>query len=145
MRLWDYRILKYLPKSQLVAQWRELCSIFKKHDSHILINYVYEYPDSELMGYAELVLYEMKQRGFRVDLSPTSNYRIWLWEHMKIKPDQDYGVCLPEEVFKNHHTNRYLKQCFYNLQEKFDRGQKDFSQEQYKKLKDFIKKELKKE
>ena len=33
----------------------------------------------------------------------------------------------------------------YNLQEKYDRGQKDFSEEQYKKLEEFVKETLKNE
>lgn len=142
MRLWHYKLLPYLPNSQLVAQWRELCSIFRKRDNHILINYVYEYPDSELMGYAELTLWEMKQRGFKVDLSSTSTYRLWLCSHIGIGLDAAYGITLPDKVFERYHTNRYLKQCFYNLQEKYDRGQKDFSEDQYNRLENFVKQEL---
>ena len=35
MRLWHIDLIPYLPKSQLLAQWRELNSIFKKQDKHI--------------------------------------------------------------------------------------------------------------
>ena len=45
MRLWHYKLLPYLPKSQLIAQWRELNSIYKKQDRHILINYIYDYDE----------------------------------------------------------------------------------------------------
>ena len=41
--------------------------------------------------------------------------------------------------FPYHHTDRYLLQCFCNLQEKYDRGQKDFTEEQYLKLENFMK------
>lgn len=41
--------------------------------------------------------------------------------------------------FKEH-DRRYLLQCFYNLQEKYDRGQKDFTSENYKKIGGFYKK-----
>lgn len=138
MRLWHYELLPYLPNSQLIAQWRELNSIFKKQDEHILINYIYEYADSELMGYTELVLNEVRRRGFKVNLSADSNYRIWLFERMGIKPSQGYAVVLRQKYFVKHHTDRYLLQCFYNLQEKYDRGQKDFSLEIYNKLENFI-------
>ena len=37
------------------------------------------------------------------------------------------------ELFKNWHTQRYLKQCVYNLQEKFDCG--GISGEEWKKIK----------
>lgn len=39
MRLWHCEIIPYLPKTQLIAQWRELNSIFAREDKHILINY----------------------------------------------------------------------------------------------------------
>lgn len=56
MRLWHYEIIPYLPKSQLIAQWRELNSIFTKQDKHILINYIYNYPKDHLYTYSNLVL-----------------------------------------------------------------------------------------
>ena len=45
MRLWHYKLIKegLLPDSQLLAQWRELNSIYVKEDKHILINYIYRY------------------------------------------------------------------------------------------------------
>ena len=49
-----------------------------------------------------------------------------------------YGEDTP---FPKHHNNKYLQQCFYNLQEKYDRGQKDFSEFLYVDLLTFISKE----
>lgn len=130
MRLWHYKLIPYLPKSQLLAQWRELNSIFKKRDKHILINYVYEYQNIDLYVYSCIIIEEMQKR----------NYKIKTFENMKnffdIKINLDYFKGY--KPFKNHHTDRYLLQCFYNLQEKYDRGQKDFSKEQYDKLFDFV-------
>ena len=48
-------------------------------------------------------------------------------------------------VFKNHHTNKYLIQCFFNLQEKYERGQKDFNREKYLELRKFVADKLKSE
>ena len=129
MRLWHYEIIPFLPNSQLIAQWRELNSVFKKQDKHILINYVYEYPEKDLYQYSLLVMKELRNRGSkRLNTDKFYNY----FKH-------DYSLPHPEEpLFYNHHTDRYLLQCFYNLQEKFDRGQKDFSKEQYEKLKEFV-------
>ena len=132
MRLWHYELIPYLPKSQLLAQWRELNSIFKKQDKHILINYIYDYPKSDLLLYTHLVTKEMESRGFKINPTNYENY----FDKFDV-----YGVifnkneCIP---FKNHHTYRYLMQCFYNLQEKYDRGQKDFSKELYCELEDFM-------
>ena len=46
-----------------------------------------------------------------------------------------------DNPFYKHHGYRYLKQCFYNLQEKYDRGQKDFGYEVYNKMRTFMLKE----
>ena len=65
MRLWHYKLIPFLPRSQLLAQWRELNSIFAKQDRHILINYVYEYQKKNLYYYTNLVLDEMRKRGYK--------------------------------------------------------------------------------
>lgn len=62
MRLWHYKLIPLLPRTQLLAQWRELNSIYKKQNKHILINYIYEYPKSDLYSYSMLLLLEMKRR-----------------------------------------------------------------------------------
>ena len=137
MRLWHYKLIPFLPNSQLIAQWRELNSIFKKQDNHILINYVYEYPKNHLLSYADEVWAELKYRGYKI--CKMENYDNF---YNTVRKESEW---LPEVVrnpFPNHHTNRYLLQCFYNLQEKYDRGQKDFSKEQYNKLEGFLLSEL---
>jgi len=123
MRLWHYQLIPYLPKSQLLAQWRELNSIFKKQDKHILINYIYEYPKDDLYSYTNMVVKEMTKRGYKIHIDNWCNYFLDGITYKNIK-----------QPFKNHHNFRYLQQCFYNLQEKYDRGQKDFSKELYDKL-----------
>ena len=50
-----------------------------------------------------------------------------------------------QRIFRMHHNRRYLKECFYNLQEKYYCGQKDFNIFQYDVLRDFCEKELKQE
>lgn len=133
MRLWHYKLIPYLPKSQLLAQWRELNSIFKKQDKHILINYVYEYEKIDLHEYSLMVMKEINHRGYNLKLD---NFLAYFSNTVFCK---GRGLYTP---FQRHHTQQYLIQCFYNLQEKFDRGQKDFSREEYENLEDFIKGEL---
>ena len=128
MRLWHYELIPYLPKSQLLAQWRELNSIFKKQDKHILINYIYEYPKHDLLVYSDLVIAEMLKRGYKIN---TNNYYSYFGK-FDIIYEADY------KPFTNHHNFRYLQQCFYNLEEKYDRGQADFSEAQYKALSSFV-------
>lgn len=118
MRIWHYKLIPFLPKSQLIAQWRELNSIFKKQDKHILINYVYEYPKDDLFIYSAMIVEEMHKRGYVIKFS--ENFNNYFGLDMYKRPC-DYTP------FKRHHNERYLIQCFYNLQEKFDRKQKDFT------------------
>ena len=136
MRLWHYKLLKFLPKSQLLAQWRELNSIFKKQDKHILINYVYEYSNSELYMYSILVIKEMENRGYKIK-SFDNMKKFFEIENIKdtwfyLRYDNTW------QLFKNHHNDRYLLQCFFNLQEKYDRGQKDFTDECYNGLRELV-------
>lgn len=134
MRLWHYEIIQFLPKSQLLAQWRELNSIFVRKPKHILINYVYTYPKRDLFIYSGLVIGEMYFRGYNI--RSLDNYNKYFKD---IEKPVDFYI-----PFEDHHTDRYLLQCFYNLQEKYDCGQKDFTEKQYKELEQFVKKEINK-
>lgn len=124
MRLWHIDILPFLPKSQLLAQWRELNSIFKKQDKHILINYVYDYYEGILKYYTETVIMEMRKR----------NIKIKTFKHYN-----NFFIDTPimSNNFKEH-NNEYLLICFFNLLEKYRRGQKDFDKQQFEKLYDFV-------
>ena len=137
MRLWHYKLIPYLPNSQLIAQWRELNSIFKKQDKHILINYVYEYPKENLAIYTFLVVEEMKKR--EINIKSFENVNSYFGFVLFYKGRGGIHNINP---FPNHHNNRYLLQCFYNLQEKYDRGQKDFDKEKYERLEEFIRNEI---
>ena len=129
MRLWDYRIVPYLPRLQLVAEWRELNSVFKKQDNHILINYIYNYPKEYLLTYTNKVIKEMKKRNIKI--KSYANYNNY-FEGIVEKKDM---------VFKEHNIE-YLTICYWNLREKYLRGQKGFSDEEWRKLDDFYQKNL---
>ena len=132
MRLWHWKLLPYLPKSQLIAQWRELNSIYVKQDKHILINYIYEYDRVHLLAYSLLVIDELQRRDIQIrSLDNFSKY----FEHTKLL---FAGVLATFQPFPEHHTRRYELQCFANLQEKYDRGQRDFSDEVYEELRKFV-------
>lgn len=133
MRLWHWKLISYLPDNQLLSQWRELNSIYKKQDKHILINYIYEYPKDDLYVYSNIVLEEMEKRHYKVSKSALNNY----YNYFNISPTTHYKVNVIQP-FKNHHNNRYLNQCFYNLQEKYDRGQNNFNKDTYDNLEKFI-------
>ena len=131
MRLWHIDLIPYLPKSQLIAQWRELNSIFKKEDKHILINYIYDYKNKSVLHcYSEKVICEMKSRG--INIKSYDNFNNYF-------KDQKLSFFAPDF---NEHDNEYLTICYYNLKEKYLRGQKDFSDEVWKRLDKFYRKEI---
>lgn len=134
MRLWHIDLIPYLPKGQLLSQWRELNSIFKKQDNHILIKYIYNYPKDFLYIYTVKVLDEMYERKYNV--KSFENYD-------KYFEDIDaYNGVWTGLRFKEH-NNEYLTICYYNLKEKYLRGQKDFPKEVWDKLDNFYKGKIK--
>lgn len=137
MRLWHYRLIPYLPKSQLLGQWRELNSIFKKQDKHILINYIYEYGKDDLYYYSLRVIQEMKERSYKIKSFDNFLKYFEIPKRLEVFFKDGFFAEIDTPFFK-HHNDRYLWQCFYNLQEKYDRGQKDFSKAEYERLENFI-------
>lgn len=113
MRLWHKELIPYLPKQQLLGQWRELNSIYKQQNKHILINFVYEYDKVILYVYSILVIDEMKKRHCKINLD---NF----FEYFK---DIDKPITFDfDEIYSYKMNDRYLIQCLYNLQEKYNCG-----------------------
>lgn len=110
MRLWHYKLIHLLPRNQLLGQWRELNSIYKKQDRHILINYIYDYPKEDLYIYSILVINELKKRNYNFKLINFNMYFSDISDNINYIP------------FINKMNDRYLIQCLYNLQEKYDCG-----------------------
>ena len=119
MRLWHKSLISVLPREQLVAQWRECSAIagaIQKNGTpnHILVNYVTDNLNS-FVAYSYLIRQEMSMRGYRtmenVWTKIVSIVDTNIWKDLKI-----------EDIFEKEHNNRYLLQCLYNLQEKYDRG-----------------------
>lgn len=121
MRFWHYEIIHYLPKSQLIAQWRELNSIFTKQDKHILINYIYNYPKDCLYTYSNLVLHEMKKHGYQI--KKWDNYNEYFGSLKLSKPNMS--------LIYSEHNSEYFEICYWNLKEKYLRGQSDFTADIY--------------
>lgn len=123
LRLWHQSLLSILPKSQLLAQWRELNSIFAKENRHILINYIYDYSKDDLFAYTQLVLHEMRARNINIrTLDKMERYF------------SDGSFEKVTHPFVHHHNKEYFEICYFNLKEKFMRGQKDFDAERYEAL-----------
>ena len=133
MRLWHKDMIPYLPQQQLLGQWRELCCIAlalaNDHTpNHILVNPIIEYPPEHFEAFCSLVIKEMKKRKFNITEESMhtlqDNIRAW-----RIYLDQelpfnyvDWDMKFDEPIYPEWHNNRYLNQCFYNLEEKYDRG-----------------------
>lgn len=138
MRLWDFRLLPYLPDSQLLAQKRECDLIIKdatmgRKTNHILINYIYEYGGVDSISfkvYYALLYKEFKNRGFRFN----DKYQMVNWFYVENPP---------LDPFPRHHTTEYLTMNYWNLREKFIRKQRDFSAEVWQKLNTFYQQWLK--
>lgn len=118
MRLWHKDLLEVLPREQLVAAWREASAIagaIQKNNTpnHVLVNYVLDYDYNHFISYCYFLRKEMRRRGYR------TMERVWD-KIVKLKPN--YSIVPLPEIFKEIHNQRYLIQCYYNLQEKYDRG-----------------------
>ena len=117
MRLWHKDLIPVLPRQQLLGQWRECCLIARSiaqdgTPGHLLVNSVMDYPIEHFYAYALTVCREMNDRGYRCDFG---RFTAWI----DLPRGQDLGGL---EIFPEWHNDRYLQQCFYNLQEKFDCG-----------------------
>lgn len=129
MRLWHIDLVSVLPRMQLLAQWRELNSIFKKQDNHILINYIYNYDKKYLYNYSMAVITEMRNR----------NYKIKNWLNFNTYFQMIDNDCIECDLRFKEHDREYLSICYYNLKEKYLRsGITEYEwkkvEEKYKKL-----------
>lgn len=118
MRLWHKNLIKVLPREQLIAQWREVSAIAgaiikNGTPNHLLVNKVLNYDFDHFITYSKLVRDEMTARGYRT----TST----VWDKI-VNLEPSWKEIPINELFLDWHTGRYLKQCYYNLEEKFDCG-----------------------
>ena len=92
------------------GEWREINSIFKKQDNHILINFIYGCPKEHLMYYANLIITEFDKRGYKI--KSFDNYNTYF------NGIQAPIYIAPCNLFNGKMSDRYLKQCLFNLEEK---------------------------
>ena len=124
MRLWHKDLIPVLPQKQLVAQWRECCCMVSNiakngTPNHILVNYILEYSLDEFREYTQLVLNEMRNRGYKISKRSIENFR----ENAKIaKSYFNNSRKHKHSLYYNIHNDRYFWQCYMNIQEKYDRG-----------------------
>lgn len=134
MRLWHKDLIQVLPRQQLLGQWRECCAIARNiavngTPNHILVNKILEYPMEDFHRYARLVADEMEKRGYRCDYKRFAKYK-------KALGFKATDMMQDTPIFDGWHNDRYLRQCYYNLQEKYDCG--GISDEEYCPIADFF-------
>ena len=131
MRLWHKDLISVLPREQLVAQWRELSAIAgniltKNTPNHILVNKVMDYSFNHFISYAYYIRQEMTKRKYRTMNS--------VWEKICSICENNYNLLPIEEIYPEWHSNRYLEQCYFNLEEKYDCG--GIIKEDYEKIRE---------
>lgn len=70
MRLWHYELIPYLPRKQLVSQWRELIAIKgliekKGSPKSGIVDKVLDYGIYHYKWYTKLVIDEFEKRGYK--------------------------------------------------------------------------------
>lgn len=119
MRLWHKKLVPVLPRQQLLGQWRDCCCIAKNistkgNPNHIMVNKIINYPIGHFITYSVYhVAHEMTVRGYTVDLNK-------FWKYFPI--GDNFEVPSDFLLFAGWHNERYFKQCYHILEEKYDCG-----------------------
>ena len=112
MRLWHYKLIPVLPNKMLVSQWRECIAIKRQWEKgtlkHRLVSYVQWHDYCYFNAYVLRVINELNSRYIK-------------YQHKYYEEINEF--CNGEAITDVYpeHNDRYLKQCYYNLQEKYDR------------------------
>lgn len=102
-----------------------------KQTNHILINYIWKvsFVEKNFGLYYAYLKQEFDRRGYKfTDNSIMKNANCELYKEY---------ISRDTMPFKEHNIY-YLLQCYFNLEEKFHRGQKDFSKKEFDKLFNFV-------
>ena len=115
MRLWHYKLIPVLPDKMLVSQWRECIAIKRQWEKgtlkHRLVSYVKDYDKDYFMHYVNMVINELGARNIK--------YQSKYYTEIRDFCNPNYYI---GGAYYREHNSRYLRQCYYNLQEKYDRG-----------------------
>ena len=142
MRLWHYKTIGFLPATQLLGQWRECCGIASRWAAegsprHALVNKVLQYPIEDFIIFCKLVYDEMVRRGYSpqeyvVARLKDSFVTIYLYDGDDVPSlrryiDEVWNCRAPDDIneiviFDGWHNEKYLGQCYKNMEEKYDCG-----------------------
>ena len=123
MRLWHKDLIESLPRQQLLGQWRECAAIAGMIKSgnlkHSLVSKVLDYPIMHFVCYCHAIRDETNKRGYRISKDVLEKIESLIPDSVEPSSLKVYKL---SEIFENWHNDRYLRQCFYNLEEKYDCG-----------------------
>jgi len=117
MRLWHVELIPYLDNKRLTGQWRELLAIKGAIDkngspNHGLVNKIMWYEIDVFKKYVDIIYQESLKRDF--NFSKKKYKELMSWEC-------DLFGSFKWQGFRNYwHNDRYLRQCFFNIEEKAD-------------------------
>lgn len=136
MRIWSKRLIPVLPTNQLKAMRYELGDMIQQYPNikNSLVKYANEYSCSYLGHYFILVCKEMDKRGINKNIS----YDVKILDMVSSK--DKYSDDIFKDLQFKEDNNRYLKQCYYNLQEKYDRG--IITDEEWQKIDEYYTREV---
>ena len=132
MRLWHYKLIPVLPKKMLVSQWRECIAIKRQWEKNgitnslRLVTYIKDYDKRYFMWYVNQVTNELITRDIKYNIKHYLELKDFCNTH-----DNHWLL----NYNYNEHNDRYLTQCYYNLQEKYDRG--IISKEEWQKIHEY--------
>lgn len=130
MRLWHQKLIPYLDDKRLLAQHRECCALRgagwgKKHST---VDYIFKHPFSHLFWYHQMVISEMINRKFSVDVCwQIHTYRGKKFMYSASGSDfveKDFadlcdkcGWVLSDKqpIIYSEHDDKYLAECLDNL------------------------------
>ena len=119
MRLWHYKLLPVLPDKFIIAEWRECIAIKRQWDKgtlkHRLVSYVMNYNRAYFLSYVLEVVKEMEKRKIKYNQKYLEEIKAFCGLETDLE-NKTFNYLTYQE-----HNERYLRQCYYNLQEKFDR------------------------
>lgn len=117
MRLWHERLIKYLPRQQLLGQHRECAALRGNgwNKNHSTINYIFRYSPYKLYQYHILVMTEMVRRGYNVKNKQWFNP---LYRGKNCRPFINIQIVSKTIPIYKEHDDAYLKFCINKIKEK---------------------------
>ena len=119
MRLWHYKLIPVLPKEMLVSQWREVIAIKRQWEKgtlkHRLVSYVKDHNKEYFMWYLAHLDVALTMRKIK----HKDKYYNEILDFCEEDIDEEAEYV---EMPYPEHNDRYFAQCYYNLEEKHDRG-----------------------